>query len=84
MSFLAKRTLLRTSFDLKYSNNLIYFLASLSHVTLFGIKLKLIADTTCLISSYVILTHDNLSMKVERNVLKKIPLYKIIRDMYKF
>ena len=25
-----------------------------------------------------------LSMKVERHVLKKIPLYEIIRDMYKF
>ena len=84
MSFLAKRTPLGTSFDLKYSNNLFCFLASLSHVTLFDIKLKLIAGTTCLISSYVILTHGNLNMKVERHVLKKIPLYKIIRDMYKF
>ena len=84
MSFLAKRTPLGTSFDLKYSNNVFCFLASLSHVTLFDIKLKLIAGTTCLISSYVILTHDNLNMKVERHVLKKSPLYKIIRDMYKF
>ena len=35
------------SFDLKYSNNLINFLVDLSHITLFDIKLKLIAGITC-------------------------------------
>ena len=35
------------SFDLKYSKNLIDFLVDLSHLTLFDIKLKLIAGIAC-------------------------------------
>ena len=55
------------------------FLVNLSPLKLFDIKLKSITGITCIYIKLRLLTHDNLSIKVERYVLKKIPLYEIIR-----
>ena len=80
MSFLRKRTLLRGSFDLKHLNNLTCFYP----LPVFDINLKLIAGITFIYIKLRYTGHGNLSVKVERHVLKKIPLYKIIRDVSKF
>ena len=75
-----KRTLLRGSFDLKHLNNLTCFYP----LPVFDINLKLIAGITFIYIKLRYTGHGNLSVKLERHVLKKIPLYKIIRDVSKF